>query len=173
MDGIITDLVCLLSGQAKTLSGRWGRGGGFLKNTDRSEPGAGFGNARRNNGTKRQSRRPGRQTHPCYPMKPSVRASLDDARQRLAGLYGDRLVRVVLYGSQARGDARDESDVDVLVVLRGSINVLAELKQLTDLKLALLEKYDVYVSLQPFTEADYQQRRSPLLINVHAEGIEL
>ncbi|MCH8960178.1 MAG: nucleotidyltransferase domain-containing protein [Bacteroidetes bacterium] len=106
-------------------------------------------------------------------MKPSVRAALDDARRRLAGLYGDRLVRVILYGSQARGDARDESDVDVLVILRGPINVVAELKRLTDLKLDLLEKYDVYVSLQPFTEADYQQRRSPLLINVHAEGIVL
>ncbi len=144
-----------------------------MKNIDRCEPGVGFGSARRNNGTKRRSRRPGRQTPSSYPMKPSVRAALVDARRRLAGLYGDRLVRVVLYGSQARGDARDESDVDVLVILRGPINVVAELKRLTDLKLDLLEKYEVYVSLQPFTEADYQQRRSPLLINVHAEGIEL
>jgi len=31
--------------------------------------------------------------------------------------YGDRLVKLLLYGSQARGDARPWSDVDVLAVL--------------------------------------------------------
>ena len=35
------------------------------------------------------------------------------------GQFGDRLVRVVLYGSKARGDAHSESDLDLLVVLRG------------------------------------------------------
>lgn len=106
-------------------------------------------------------------------MKPSVRAALDDARRRLDDLYGDRLARVILYGSQARGDAREESDVDVLVILKHDFDVFAELKQLVDIKIDLMEKYDVYVSFQPFTEADYQQRRSSLMINVHQEGVEL
>lgn len=33
--------------------------------------------------------------------------------------FGDRLLRVVLYGSKARGDSHSESDLDLLVVLRG------------------------------------------------------
>ncbi len=106
-------------------------------------------------------------------MKPSVRAALDDARRRLAGLYGDRLVRVVLYGSQARGDARDESDVDVLVVLRGSINVLAELKRLVHLQTKLLDQYGEFFVFQPFEEHVYEDRTHPLMMNVHEEGIEL
>lgn len=32
--------------------------------------------------------------------------------------YGDDLVSVVLFGSRARGDAKPESDIDVLVVVR-------------------------------------------------------
>ena len=33
-------------------------------------------------------------------------------------MYGDRLERVVLYGSRARGDAREDFDYDVAVFLR-------------------------------------------------------
>jgi predicted nucleotidyltransferase len=106
-------------------------------------------------------------------MTDSVRQALAEARRRLEALYGDRLVHVVLYGSQARGDARPDSDVDVLVILKEPVNVLAELKQLTPLKLGLLERYDEYITFQPFTEWEYRERRSPLMINVRREGIEL
>ena len=34
---------------------------------------------------------------------------------------GDRLVKMVLFGSQARGDAEAGSDIDVLVVLQGEV----------------------------------------------------
>jgi hypothetical protein len=40
-------------------------------------------------------------------------------------------------------------------------------------KLDLLERYDMYVSFQPFTEWEYRERQSPLMINVRSEGIEL
>ncbi|MEG4505403.1 nucleotidyltransferase domain-containing protein [Microcoleus sp. F6_B4] len=43
-------------------------------------------------------------------------------RSHFEQLYGDRLTQMVLYGSQARGDARPDSDIDILVVLKGQVN---------------------------------------------------
>jgi len=42
---------------------------------------------------------------------------LDELKERLSAAYGERLHAVVLFGSEARGDARPDSDIDVLVVL--------------------------------------------------------
>ena len=49
-------------------------------------------------------------------MDNKVTAILSELRRRFEVLYGERLVRMVLFGSQARGDAQPESDIDVLVV---------------------------------------------------------
>lgn len=41
--------------------------------------------------------------------------------QRFEVLYGERLVRMVRFGSQARGDALPGADIDVSVVLQGPV----------------------------------------------------
>lgn len=106
-------------------------------------------------------------------MTPSVQAALNDARQTLSALYGDRLVRVVLYGSQARGEAGPESDVDILVTLRDPFDLYGETKRLAALQTDLLDRYDEFVVLQPYTEAEYQSQAYGFIQNVRADGIEL
>jgi len=51
-------------------------------------------------------------------MTAQLKAILSELHARLSELYGKRLERLVLYGSQARGDAEPDSDIDVLVVLK-------------------------------------------------------
>jgi len=50
--------------------------------------------------------------------KATVERALNELVGRLRDGFGDRLVSVALYGSWARGDARTDSDVDLLIVLR-------------------------------------------------------
>jgi predicted nucleotidyltransferase len=40
----------------------------------------------------------------------------------LALILNNRLEAIYLYGSQARGDARPDSDIDVMIVLRGDFD---------------------------------------------------
>lgn len=47
---------------------------------------------------------------------------LESVKQYLQQLYGEQLKAVILYGSQAREDAHEFSDIDLLVVLDAPIN---------------------------------------------------
>jgi predicted nucleotidyltransferase len=48
-----------------------------------------------------------------------LRTALDRYIRLLRDRFGENLVSVVLFGSRARGETRPESDVDLLVVVRG------------------------------------------------------
>ncbi|MBO0799234.1 MAG: nucleotidyltransferase domain-containing protein [Blastocatellia bacterium] len=50
-------------------------------------------------------------------MNERLSTILNELRQALESIYRERLKQVILYGSQARGDAQLESDIDVLIVL--------------------------------------------------------
>jgi uncharacterized protein len=89
----------------------------------------------------------------------------------LSALYQDRLSRLILFGSRARGDADPASDVDVLVVLKGSVNPGAEISRSGAEAAALSLKHDVVVSRTFVSEDRFLTDQSPLLRNVRREGV--
>lgn len=51
-------------------------------------------------------------------MNPHIRPALSSFAELVRGTYGDEVVRLVLFGSQARGEATEHSDIDVGVILK-------------------------------------------------------
>lgn len=104
-------------------------------------------------------------------MNKKLQTMLTELRRRFEALYGKRLVRMVLFGSQARGDADPGSDIDVLVVLKGFVSPCEEIaRTINDVADLSLEHNEV-VSCVFVSEQQFDQERSPLLLNVRREGV--
>jgi predicted nucleotidyltransferase len=93
-------------------------------------------------------------------------------RARLKDMYGDRIDRVVLFGSRARGDAHADSDYDVAVFLKSLPDPWAELDRLAGLRVQLIDEADVFLDAKPFPAQSYFQR-SPLMHEIRRDGREL
>jgi predicted nucleotidyltransferase len=106
-------------------------------------------------------------------MQASVANVLDDLRPRLETLYGRRLVRLVLFGSQAREEAEPGSDIDLLVVLRGTVSPCHEIERTIEDVAAVSLEHGVTVSCVFVSDEEYQRRRTPLLLNVRREGVSV
>jgi predicted nucleotidyltransferase len=92
-------------------------------------------------------------------------------RRQLEGLYGARLRRVLVYGSYARGDHTNDSDIDVAVVLDGPVEPGREIDRMLDVVHGVNLAFDTLVSVYPVSEEDYKALRSPLLMNIRREGV--
>ena len=95
-------------------------------------------------------------------------------KRELVALYGPRLKQVLLYGSRARGDHRDDSDYDVLVVLEGEFHWWDEVKRMGDISwtIGMDTAGKAILSLKPVTPDDLQ-KRTGFMHNVRNEAIAL
>jgi predicted nucleotidyltransferase len=93
-------------------------------------------------------------------------------RSAIDEIYGDRIERVVLFGSRARGDAGEDSDYDVAVFLRDLSDRFAEMDRLADLSTDILDQTGAFIHATPYQAGSYKER-TPLMLEVRAVGIDL
>ena len=99
-------------------------------------------------------------------------AVLTRFRREVARVYGERLVRMVLFGSRARGDARPSSDYDVAVFLDRPESAWAELGRLARIETDILLDTGAMISAKPFSAEEYQDR-TLLMHAIRQEGREI
>jgi len=99
------------------------------------------------------------------PILRKYRAALDE-------FYGDRIERVVLFGSRARGDARDDSDYDIAVFLKDMTDFWAESKRLVSLRIAFRDSDGVDVQFMPFVAGSWANR-TLLMHGIRTDGLDL
>jgi predicted nucleotidyltransferase len=104
-------------------------------------------------------------------MNKQINTILNELNSRLKSLYGDRFVKLVLFGSQARNDAESGSDIDVMIVLKEEVIPSDEMELVIPITASLSLTYDVVISCIYISENRYNSEKSPLLLNVRREGV--
>jgi len=105
------------------------------------------------------------------PLPGWLRDLLEAAKRSLADLYGARLQSVYLFGSQARGQATSESDVDLAIVLDEVRNYAGEIDRTSELISSLALAHDVSISRVFVSRADWDRAEGPFLHQVRSHAI--
>lgn len=92
------------------------------------------------------------------------------------GVYGDDIYEIMLYGSYARGDYTEDSDIDIVAVVHGSrVDLQEGLKAVWDMSFELGLENDIIVSstVIPYDEFMKYKDTLPYYRNIFEEGRKL
>jgi uncharacterized protein len=104
-------------------------------------------------------------------LPPPLREAVQRLEQGLRDLYGERFRGLLLYGSYARGDAREGSDVDLLLLLDGPVNPAREILHLVDVECPISLEYDTVLSVMPVSVQDFENAETMFLSVVRQEAV--
>ena len=107
------------------------------------------------------------------PRQSRIQEILAEYRIRLAETLWENLESVVLYGSQARGDVEDGSDIDLLCVMKDPFDYGDLIERTSEATSEISLKYDIVLSRTFVTTRDYEFRNTPFLMNVRRELVGL
>jgi uncharacterized protein len=99
------------------------------------------------------------------PIMSRFRAALDD-------VYGERIERVVLFGSRAHGGARPDSDYDVAVFLKDLTGFGEEMGKIAEIETDILYDTGAVINALPLRAGSYRQRTG-LMHELRREGLDL
>lgn len=85
--------------------------------------------------------------------------------------YKNRLIKILLYGSRARGDEEVDSDIDILVVLEKPVNPVDEILNTGTIVADLSLEYNLVISCIFMDREEFERRNSMFLNNIRKESI--
>ena len=100
----------------------------------------------------------------------------DEVRRNMQNVFGNKLHQVILYGSYARGDYDNESDIDMMVLVDVSETEMKDYrKQVNRIasKIGLNHDIMITITLKDKQSFDSHQELSPFYRNVANEGVPI
>lgn len=96
--------------------------------------------------------------------------AVDEFLRRVLEKYRTRIDGIILFGSVARGEGREDSDIDLLVIWRGDES--EGWRAMTGLAFEVLLEEEEYISVKVIGLEDLK-RENPFIKNVMMEGIKI
>ena len=96
---------------------------------------------------------------------------LSEARSTLESAFRGRLRGIVLYGSEARGTARPDSDIDLLVLLDGPVDLGKDIDTAIKALYPMSTRLERHISAMPVDAEEYESVDCPLYQEAHREGV--
>ncbi|MBE0477817.1 nucleotidyltransferase domain-containing protein [Candidatus Aerophobetes bacterium] len=106
-------------------------------------------------------------------LKENEKKALHELKRRLLKKFPD--AEIILYGSKARGDSDEESDIDVLVLLGREVNNTLE-EEIFSISFKIELNYDVIFGIIVYPQKFWDSplgKAMPLHWNVDKEGIPI
>jgi predicted nucleotidyltransferase len=101
----------------------------------------------------------------------TIQQLLRELKDQLTRLYGDRLKGVYLFGSYARDEQDEESDLDILVVLDHLDNYSREIAHTSAVISELSLRYGITLSRVFASEKQWREDSTMFFLNVREETI--
>lgn len=105
-----------------------------------------------------------------------LRDILCSIKQGYKQVYGDDIMDIYLYGSYARGDYEQDSDIDFVAIVKGNrLDLQKKLKVMWDIAADLGLENDIVISptVIPYNEFLQYQEKLPYYRNIIKEGVKV
>lgn len=103
----------------------------------------------------------------------AIKPILDEVRKRLEKAYGRRLKGIVLYGSYARGEATEGSDIDLMILIEDMKDICKEILNCSEAFGDLELTYDTLISVLPLDASRFGKGRLPVILNAKRDGVAI
>jgi predicted nucleotidyltransferase len=96
---------------------------------------------------------------------------LNKCNQILCDYYGEKFQGLILYGSMARGQADNFSDIDLLVLLKKPFNYFQELRKIVELLYPVQIESERLISAKPAAKEEFESGKIRLYRFAKSEGL--
>lgn len=105
-------------------------------------------------------------------VEPKIFEIVQQVKAEIANLLDEKFEKIVLFGSYARGDYANYSDIDLMLVVKNMLSK-NEKNSIVEILSKFSLEYDVVLSCIDYPTAMVEKYQTPFLLNIMEEGIKI